>query len=142
MIGASDLTRAQDRERERQEIKTQAQEEAGERREILTQTQEQVKAQEKSRERIYGSDLMTEQERIEYREKMRSMNSEQERNAFRAQHHEEMKRRAREMNMEIPDEVPAKPGGKGMSQRDDGAFRQGVGAAGRSTGKGQGKKGK
>ena len=62
---------------------------------------------------IYGYDLMTEQERTEHQQPMRSMTTEQERAAYRARHHEEMQRRAREQGVAIPDQVPEQRKGRG-----------------------------
>ena len=53
---------------------------------------------------IYGGNLMTEQERNQYRERLGSMKTDQERNAFMAQHQEVMQKRSKERN--VPIEVP------------------------------------
>ena len=45
---------------------------------------------------IYGYQLMTERERSEYRERMRTAATEQERQQLRNAHHEQMQERARE----------------------------------------------
>jgi len=45
---------------------------------------------------IYGSQLMTEQERAEYRARMRAATSEQERDQIRLEHHARMQQRAEE----------------------------------------------
>ena len=50
---------------------------------------------------IYGGNLMTEQERNQYRERLGSMTTEQERNAFMAQHQEVMQKRSKERNVPI-----------------------------------------
>lgn len=63
-------------------------------------------------ERIYGSQLMTDQERIEHRSKMRSAKSVEEQEQIRREHHEKMKLRAEERGLTLPDEVPAR--GRGM----------------------------
>lgn len=71
---------------------------------------------------IYGAQLMTEQERAEFRAKMRSLKTPEERQAFRIQHHEEMKVRAKERGVTIPDEPPMRGPragggmGRGMQQ--------------------------
>lgn len=77
-----------------------------------TQTQTQSQLQVQDQERIYGSQLMTEQERNEYRNQMRALKTEQEREAFRKEHHEKMKVRAKAQGAALPDEPPAQ--GKGM----------------------------
>lgn len=53
---------------------------------------------------VYGYQLMTAQERVEYREKMRSMKTVKEREAFRLEHHKLMQKRAREKGVTLPDE--------------------------------------
>lgn len=53
---------------------------------------------------VYGSQLMTEQERAEYRSRMRAVQTEQERERIRAEHHERMKERARQRGLALPDE--------------------------------------
>lgn len=69
---------------------------------------------------VYGSQLMTEQERNEHRQRMRNAKNAEEREQIRKEHHERMKARARERGIELPDEPPARggkgmgPGGKGM----------------------------
>jgi hypothetical protein len=57
---------------------------------------------------------MTEQERIEHREKMRTFKTAQERNAYLKQHHEQMQERAKEKGVTLPDEPPARGPGPGM----------------------------
>lgn len=62
---------------------------------------------------IYGSQLMTQQERIEYRNQMRALKTQQEREAFRLEHHKKMQERARERGVTLPDEPPAQGAGMG-----------------------------
>ena len=50
---------------------------------------------------IYGGNLMTEQERNAYRERLQSMKTEQERDAFMAQHRQQMQQRSQERNVPI-----------------------------------------
>lgn len=75
-------------------------------------------------EPIYGSELMTEQERIEHRNMMRSFKTEQEREEYRRQHHEKMQQRAKERGVTLPEEPMSRGKGQGM---------------GKEKGKGQGK---
>lgn len=75
-----------------------------------TQTQTQTKTQNQTT--IYGSQLMTRQERNEYRTKMRSMKTQQEREAYRLEHHKQMQERAQARGVTLPDMPPA--AGKGM----------------------------
>ncbi len=74
-----------------------------------TRTTQQIRDQD--RERIYGSELMTRQERIEYHNRMRTMKTAQEREAFREEHHKQMQERAKAQGKTLPDMPPA--GGMG-----------------------------
>lgn len=78
---------------------------------------------------IYGSQLMTQQERNEYRTKMRSLRTAQERERFRLEHHERMQERARERGVTLPDMPPAR-GGRGMGPGGQGMGPGGGGGAG------------
>jgi len=79
-----------------------------------TQTQIQSQLQVQDQEGVYGSQLMTEQERNEYRNQMRALKTEQEREAFRKEHHEKMKARAKAQGVALPDEPYAQGAGKGI----------------------------
>lgn len=70
-------------------------------------------------DRVYGSQLMTQQEREEFRNKMRSANSAEERQQIQQEHHERMKLRAKERGLNMPDNPPADGMGmgKGMGGR-------------------------
>ena len=76
---------------------------------------DQERAQDQTQARIYGSQLMTPQERAEYRSRMQAAKTAEERERIRNEHHEQMKVRARERGVSIPDEPPARgmmaPGG-------------------------------
>jgi hypothetical protein len=76
-------------------------------------TKEKIQAQTKDQERIYGSELMTDKERNEYRERMRSAKTQQEREKIRSEHHDRMLARAKERGVTIPDQPPAKGAGTG-----------------------------
>ncbi|MBD3611088.1 MAG: hypothetical protein HUJ13_01465 [Hydrogenovibrio crunogenus] len=69
---------------------------------------------------IYGSQLMTQQERSEHRAKMRAAKTEAERNQIRQENHERMQQRARERGVQMPDMPPQNRGhmnqGQGMGQ--------------------------
>lgn len=69
---------------------------------------------------IYGSQLMTNQERMEHRTKMNAAKTAQEREQVRLEHHEQMQLRAKERGVTLPDTPPAQGGG----------MRQGMGAGG------------
>ena len=82
---------------------------------------------------IYGSQLMTEQERSEYRAQMRAATTEQEREQIRIEHHREMQERARAMGVELPDQPPA----MGMGRQGTGPGQgDGKGAGGAGSGRG------
>jgi 1,2-phenylacetyl-CoA epoxidase catalytic subunit len=53
---------------------------------------------------------MTEQERNEYRQRMRTAKTEEERERIRADHHKRMKERAKERGVTLPDEPPVRGG--------------------------------
>jgi hypothetical protein len=80
----------------------------------------QDRSPQREQERIYGSQLMTEQERSDYRQQMRSKRTEQEREALRQEHHQRMVERARERGIQLPEQPPQGagrgmgPGGGGM----------------------------
>ncbi|KTG15950.1 MULTISPECIES: hypothetical protein [unclassified Guyparkeria] len=63
---------------------------------------------------IYGSELMTQQERLEYRERLRDADGIQERDRIRSEHHEQMLERAHERGVSLPDAPPR--GGADMRQ--------------------------
>jgi hypothetical protein len=50
---------------------------------------------------IYGGELMTAQERNQYREQLRHMDSDEEREKFQAQHREQMELRAKALELDI-----------------------------------------
>ena len=77
-------------------------------------------------ERIYGYTMMTDQERNEYREKMRNAKSTQERQALRDEHRKTMEARMRERGLD-----PSQMRGGGMGPH-------GPAAGPRSGGKGNG----
>lgn len=79
---------------------------------ITVRGQEQEMTQMQERQQVFGWQLMSEQERQEYRRQMQQMKTEEEREAFRLEHHKMMKERAREMGVTLPDEPG--PRGKGM----------------------------
>ena len=62
---------------------------------------------------IYGSQLMTNQERIEHRNKLRAAKTAEEREQVRLQHHEQMQLRAKEQGVALPDAPPVQGGGMG-----------------------------
>ena len=65
-------------------------------------------------ETVFGSQLMTQQERNEHRLKMQSAKTAEEREAVRRQHHEQMLERARQQGVTLPETPPARGAGRGM----------------------------
>lgn len=63
---------------------------------------------------IFGSRLMSPEEREDYRLKMRSAKTPQERAQIRKDHHTAMKERAKAQGVTLPDEPPARGGGYGF----------------------------
>jgi hypothetical protein len=78
-------------------------------------------------EQVYGSQLMTNDERNEYQDKMRAAKTAEEREYLRTQHHQSMQERAKARGMTLPDEPPARGGGMGMGP-GGGGMMQGSGA--------------
>ena len=60
----------------------------------------------RDRDQIYASELMTPAERTAYQQKIRSLKTAQEREAFRMQHREQMQKRAAERGVTLPDMQP------------------------------------
>lgn len=77
--------------------------------------QEQAKTREAEyrQEHVYGWQLMSEQERHEYQQRLRELKTEQERETFRTQHQKRMQERARQQGVTLPD-GPG-PYGQGVS---------------------------
>ena len=78
-----------------------------------TRDQDRLQTQDKDQiqdRQIYGSQLMTQQERNEYRTRMRAAKTAEEREQVRKEHHEQMKARAKEKGVTLPDEPPARGG--------------------------------
>jgi len=84
---------------------------------------------------IYGSQLMTQQERFEHRRRMQNAETLEERERVRAEHHERMAARAKERGVTLPDEPPAR--GMGQGTRQGQGMRQGQGQ-GMGQGRGMG----
>lgn len=81
---------------------------------------------------VYGSQLMTEQERNEHRKRMRNAESELEREKIRKEHHKRMKIRAEKRGIELPDTPPIR-GGMGKKQQKGPGMNPGM-----NPGKGKG----
>jgi len=85
----------------------------------LTRDQDRLQTRDKTQDQIYGSQLMTQQERSAYRAQMRNAKTAQEREQIRKEHHERMKVRAKEKSVTLPDEPPARGMRQGMGRGTD-----------------------
>lgn len=83
---------------------------------LQAQDQDRTRSQDRDRihaeehDQVYGWQMMNEQERLEYRERMSNMHSEEERERYRLEHRSRMQDRARQRGVELP----GGPGGKGQ----------------------------
>lgn len=95
--------------------------------------QDQLKDRDQARDRdmIYGYELMTVEERAQHRAKMQSFNTEEEREAYREQHHKLMQARARERGVQIPDTPRKKGFGPGPGMRSGGSGSGSGGGSGK-----------
>ena len=95
-----------------------------------TRTQSQMMTQDQINkmpdQQIYGSQLMTQQERDAHRSKMRSAKTYEEQQRIRNEHHEQMKVRAKERGVTLPD-VPPAGRGPGMGPGSGGGMGPGGG---------------
>lgn len=80
---------------------------------------------------IYGWQLMSVEERAQHRAKMQSFNTEEERAAYREEHHKKMQARAEAQGVDLPDEPIKDRGGPGPGARSGG------GGGGGGAGKGK-----
>jgi len=71
------------------------------------------KPQVQTQEQVYGSQLMTQDEQMAHRAKMRATTTTEERERLRKEHHEQMQERAKARGVILPAEPPAKGGGMG-----------------------------
>lgn len=79
---------------------------------------------------IYGSQLMTNQERIQHQNKLRAATTDQEREQIRLEHHEQMKLRAKEQGLTLPETPPAQGGGMGRGMGPGGGMGGGMSPGG------------
>lgn len=79
---------------------------------------------------VYGSQLMTSQERLEHRDRLRNAKSAEERQQIQNEHHKRMQARAEERGVSIPDTPPASGQGKGMGPGDGKGGGMGSGMGG------------
>lgn len=92
-----------------------------------------------AQDQIYGSELMTQQERAEYQARMRSANTDEERERLRQEHHERMKDRAKSRGVTLPDQPPADRGGMGPGIGPGPGGGMGPGGSGMGSGGGRGR---
>jgi hypothetical protein len=109
-----------------------------------TRTQSQMLTQEQINkmpdQQIYGSQLMTQQERNAYRNQMRAAKTYEEQQRIRNEHHKQMQARAKERGVTIPDQPPAHGMGGGMGPGPGPGGGMGPGGGGMGPGGGSGKK--
>ena len=97
----------QDRDRDRDREQLQDQNKDGDKDQLRDREQTQV----------YGWQLMTAEERIQHRNKMRSMTNQQEREQYLMEHHKRMQERAKEAGVSLPEfQSQRVPGGRGRNQ--------------------------
>ncbi|MDH5455464.1 MAG: hypothetical protein OEY37_05280 [Gammaproteobacteria bacterium] len=97
--GQRDVDR--DRMRDRDRVNDPAQDRKRDRDQDRTNAPDTPQAENRN---IYGSELMSEQERNQYREQLRLTESDPEqRTRFMAEHQEKMQKRAKEKGVELPD---------------------------------------
>lgn len=99
-----------------------------------TPTPAQAPKQRQAQESVFGSQLMTVQERSDYRQRMRAIKTPEEREQFRLDHHAKMQARATERGVTMPTEPPTQ--GKGLGLRDGSQPGMGQGTGPRGTGGG------
>lgn len=80
----------------------------------MTRDGDREREQDQDQERIYGSQMMTPEERNAYRARLQAAATAEERERIRTEHHELMKKRAKERGMTLPDE-PRDWDDRGMS---------------------------
>jgi hypothetical protein len=100
----------------------------------------QTPDQTRNQDQIYGSQLMTQEERMEYRNRMRNAKTLEEREQIRKEHHEQMKARAQEKGVTLPDEPPARGRGMGPGKGMGPGMGPGGGAGGMGPGMGNGRR--
>lgn len=87
----------------------------------------QAMTETQGKEQIYGSQLMSQEERTEYHAKMRSAKSDEERELLREKHHQDMQERSKSRDVTLPVEPPVRGGGMGMGPGGGGMMGGGNG---------------
>lgn len=78
------------------------------------EVQVQAQGEMQQEEMVYGSQLMTPEERAEYRARMRAATTAEEREKIRREHHGRMQERAKSMGVTLPDAPPERGMQRGM----------------------------
>ena len=91
---------SQDRVMDQERMQTREQDRTQDRTQDRDQDQIRQHASAGQGEGIYGGNLMTVQERNQYRDQLGGLKTEQERNEFKARHQEQMQSRAKERGIE------------------------------------------
>ncbi|MGD9949034.1 MAG: hypothetical protein AB7U29_11210 [Desulfobulbus sp.] len=78
-------------------------------------------------QQVYGSQLMTQDERVAYHRQMRDAKTAQERDELRKEHHQRMQERAAVRGLTLPDEPPGRGGGMSMGNGGGGMMNGGNG---------------
>ena len=99
----------------------------------------QPKAKTPKQEQVYGSQLMTQQERAKYRAQTRTAKTAEEREQIRKEHHEQMNERAKTRGVTLPEEPPVRGGGMGPGGGGMGPGGRGMGPGGGGMGPGGGR---
>lgn len=103
-------------------------------------TQDRLQTQDQNQ--IYGSQLMSPEERAEFNAKMRSAETDMEREQIRNEHHERMQERAKEQGVTLPAAPPVREGfmgpgdGMGSGSGGMGSGSGGMGSGGGGMGSG------
>lgn len=84
-----------------------------------------------AQEQIYGSQLMTPQERAAHRAKLRAAKTAEEKARIRAELHEHMQARANQQGVQLPDTPPVAGGGMGPGASGGMGMRPGGGGRNR-----------
>ena len=92
----------------------------------LTSAADQERVQTQNQAQVYGSQLMTKQERNEYRNKIKTAKTAKEREQIRHEHHQLMTKRAKKQGITLPDKPPAMGSHRGMGPKDGMGPRDGM----------------
>ena len=76
---------------------------------------------------VYGSQLMTQQERLEFHTRLRNAKTQEEREQIRNEHHKRMQERAKAQGKTLPDEPPVRGGESGKRMWPGGGMGPGGG---------------